>query len=460
MSVAALPAALFPQQDAPLRGNDSRQPGSSPRRAASGKGVDDVDAPEDERESKDDAANASPDAFNELLAGLLNVSTPQPVESPPVQDAATETPAASSVDAVGDASTGAATNAAPTDATAINGANAQAAAGDSTPLAMATPAETPPSTTVDASAGQPENVSNAAMNAEAAQAKSSESAAQSDSAAAQATGQDAATPQADENQPAPEISADGSASEQPRSESRTESSSARDTSHLANKPESASSTQVEPNAQTPSAADLTKAGNVQTSAEVTTSAEKKAAPEKPAEVTHAAHELNPIEPVVQDVGAAAISAAANPAAPVGTSSSTPIAADHVSRQVVQAILTHETDVTTLGQRSFEMMLDPPELGRLMIQMSRGAKGLEVKISAEDDAVGAILKASGADLQQSLQLSSLSLGEFGTPTQSSSEQFTDSSADESPRGVSSVTRNRSFVPAQSAGRSSGALNVIV
>jgi hypothetical protein len=459
MSVAALPAALFPQQDAPLRGSDSQRLDSSSRRAASGKSVDDVDAPEDEREPKDDAANASPDAFNELLAGLLNVNSPQPVESPPVQEAAAETPAASSAEAVGEASGGAATNAAPTGATAINGANAQASAADSTSSAAATPADTPPAATIDHSGPQPEQVSDASMKPATAEANSSASTAKSESAAVQATAQDA-TSQTDENPQAPEASANGSASEEPRSESRTEGSSARSTSHPSGKPVAAPAASVEPKSQAPAAGGSAETGKVQAAPEVIAPAEKKAAPEKPAEVAHSTHELNAIEPVVQDVGASAFSAVANPATPVGTNSPAPIAADHVSRQVVQAILTHETDVTTLGQRSFEMMLDPPELGRLMIQMTRSSKGLEVKISAEDDAVGAILKASGADLQQSLQLSSLSLGQFGTPTQSSSESFTDSSADESPRGIPSVTRHRSFVPATSAGRSSGALNVIV
>jgi flagellar hook-length control protein FliK len=85
----------------------------------------------------------------------------------------------------------------------------------------------------------------------------------------------------------------------------------------------------------------------------------------------------------------------------------------VSNQVIQALLAGERELPQSGQRSFEMLLDPPELGRLFIQMTRGAKGLEVRISAEDDRVGGILQSSAADLQQALQLSNLELGQFGT-----------------------------------------------
>jgi len=84
---------------------------------------------------------------------------------------------------------------------------------------------------------------------------------------------------------------------------------------------------------------------------------------------------------------------------------------HVSQQVLQALAAYEAELPQGGARSFELLLDPPELGRLLVQMSRTSKGVDVRISAENESVRSILETSGTELQQSLQLSGFDLGQF-------------------------------------------------
>ncbi|QDT56214.1 Flagellar hook-length control protein FliK [Caulifigura coniformis] len=84
---------------------------------------------------------------------------------------------------------------------------------------------------------------------------------------------------------------------------------------------------------------------------------------------------------------------------------------NVTQQVMQALAAYEADLPQNGARSFEMLLDPPELGRLLVQMSRTSKGVDVRISAENESVRSMLETSGAELQQSLQLSGFDLGQF-------------------------------------------------
>jgi len=92
----------------------------------------------------------------------------------------------------------------------------------------------------------------------------------------------------------------------------------------------------------------------------------------------------------------------------GAAASTP---SHVSQQVLQALAAYEAELPQGGSRSFEMLLDPPELGRLLVQMSRTSKGVDVRISAENETVRSILETTGAEMQQSLQLSGFDLGQF-------------------------------------------------
>ncbi|OAI52114.1 hypothetical protein AYO47_01205 [Planctomyces sp. SCGC AG-212-M04] len=92
----------------------------------------------------------------------------------------------------------------------------------------------------------------------------------------------------------------------------------------------------------------------------------------------------------------------------GAAASTPA---HVSQQVLQALQAYEAELPQNGSRSFEMLLDPPELGRLLVQMSRTSKGVDVRISAENESVRSILETTGAEMQQSLQLSGFDLGQF-------------------------------------------------
>ncbi|MBX3444725.1 MAG: flagellar hook-length control protein FliK [Planctomyces sp.] len=96
----------------------------------------------------------------------------------------------------------------------------------------------------------------------------------------------------------------------------------------------------------------------------------------------------------------------------------------ISRQVSSALLARETELAPQGREGFELVLDPPELGRLFISLSRTGGGLEVRIAAENDHVRAILENSGAELQQSLQMSGFSLGQSGTPSQSREDLFRD------------------------------------
>jgi len=84
---------------------------------------------------------------------------------------------------------------------------------------------------------------------------------------------------------------------------------------------------------------------------------------------------------------------------------------NVTQQVMQALAAYEADLPQNGARSFEMLLDPPELGRLLVQMSRTSKGVDVRISAENESVRSMLETTGAELQQSLQLSGFDLGQF-------------------------------------------------
>jgi flagellar hook-length control protein FliK len=132
-----------------------------------------------------------------------------------------------------------------------------------------------------------------------------------------------------------------------------------------------------------------------------------AAAEKPA----AAPEMEVVDSTVNTANAAS---AANSASSVATSHPSTAAASapaHVSQQVLQALAAYEADLPQNGSRSFEMLLDPPELGRLLVQMSRTSKGVDVRISAENDSVRSILETSGAEMQQSLQLSGFDLGQF-------------------------------------------------
>jgi flagellar hook-length control protein FliK len=107
--------------------------------------------------------------------------------------------------------------------------------------------------------------------------------------------------------------------------------------------------------------------------------------------------------------------AANPTAASSAPAATPVV-----HQITHAIIAEQAHVTMEREHSFQMLLEPPELGRLFIQMSRGSRGLEVKISAEDEGVRSILQTSAGDLQQSLQLSNLSTGQFGASMQQHSE----------------------------------------
>jgi flagellar hook-length control protein FliK len=108
------------------------------------------------------------------------------------------------------------------------------------------------------------------------------------------------------------------------------------------------------------------------------------------------------------------SAAGN--APSGVAHTSPDAAAastpaHVSQQVQQALAAYEAELPQGGSRSFELLLDPPELGRLLVQMSRTSKGVDVRIAAENETVRSILETTGAEMQQTLQLSGFDLGQF-------------------------------------------------
>lgn len=105
-----------------------------------------------------------------------------------------------------------------------------------------------------------------------------------------------------------------------------------------------------------------------------------------------------------------------------SSASTPV---HVSQQVMQALAAYEAELPADGMRSFEMILDPPELGRLIVQMSKTSKGVDVRIAAENETVRSILETTGQELQQGLQLSGFDLGQFSgssSGTFSNGEEF--------------------------------------
>ena len=105
-----------------------------------------------------------------------------------------------------------------------------------------------------------------------------------------------------------------------------------------------------------------------------------------------------------------------------SSASTPV---HVSQQVMQALAAYEAELPADGMRSFEMILDPPELGRLIVQMSKSSKGVDVRIAAENETVRSILETTGQELQQGLQLSGFDLGQFSgssSGTFSNGEEF--------------------------------------
>ncbi len=119
------------------------------------------------------------------------------------------------------------------------------------------------------------------------------------------------------------------------------------------------------------------------------------------------------QPEIAGEGAADVVAAGSATSASAVSGQSPSAATptRVSQQVLQALATYEAELPANGARSFELLLDPPELGRLLLQMSRTANGVEVRIAAENEAVRAILESTGQDLQQSLQLSGFDLGQF-------------------------------------------------
>jgi flagellar hook-length control protein FliK len=97
----------------------------------------------------------------------------------------------------------------------------------------------------------------------------------------------------------------------------------------------------------------------------------------------------------------------------GISTETPAPASpvHVTQQIQQALAAYEAELPPNGTRTFEMLLDPPELGRLIVQMSRGSKGVDIRIAAENETVRSILETHAADLQQNLQLTGFDLGQF-------------------------------------------------
>lgn len=140
--------------------------------------------------------------------------------------------------------------------------------------------------------------------------------------------------------------------------------------------------------------------------------------------------------------------------PLDAPAASAVASSHITSQIAEMIVAREADLAS-GPQSFEMMLDPPELGRLFIQMNRGTKGLEVRISAEDDRVSAILQTSGGELQQALQSSDLSFGQFQSGSQSSSDAFQE---------IVRSAEFRSPVPAMRTpvvgSRSNSSLNVVV
>jgi flagellar hook-length control protein FliK len=158
------------------------------------------------------------------------------------------------------------------------------------------------------------------------------------------------------------------------------------------------------------------------------------------------------------VAAATTDAKAAVATTPGTSAPT---AAHISAQVAQVLMGRDADIQAGQSKSFEMMLDPPELGRLFIQMSRGNRGLEVRISAEDDRVGALLQSSASDLQQSLQLSNLSLGQFGTNSQQTPNEAFRDLIDAGGSDIPVNTTGRGAAPAFVRPRAgASALNVVV
>lgn len=143
-----------------------------------------------------------------------------------------------------------------------------------------------------------------------------------------------------------------------------------------------------------------------------------------------------------------------------TDAATASAPAHVSQQVLQALAAYEAELPAGGARSFELLLDPPELGRLLVQMSRTAKGVDVRIAAENETVRSILETTGQELQQSLQLSGFDLGQFGGSSSNGSfaggEEFVfapsmESFAAAGPSAARSITTTFSRT---------GAVNVIV
>lgn len=142
-----------------------------------------------------------------------------------------------------------------------------------------------------------------------------------------------------------------------------------------------------------------------------------------------------------------------------TDNATASTPSHVSQQVAQALAAYEAELPSSGSKSFQLLLDPPELGRLLIQMSRSSKGVSVRIAAENETVQAMLETTGAELQQTLQLSNFDLGGFGgSPSNSSGE-----SANEfvfAPTLQSFASGSRSTAVSPAATSSNSAVNVVV
>jgi hypothetical protein len=103
--------------------------------------------------------------------------------------------------------------------------------------------------------------------------------------------------------------------------------------------------------------------------------------------------------------------AAPAAGPTYRDASAPAPAAAIHEQVLRAVVAQESAAATVNERRFELLLDPPELGRLLIQMQRGLRGVEVRIAAEDAQVDAWLRTSAHELEQTLQTSQFTLGGF-------------------------------------------------
>jgi flagellar hook-length control protein FliK len=90
-------------------------------------------------------------------------------------------------------------------------------------------------------------------------------------------------------------------------------------------------------------------------------------------------------------------------------------------QIVKGVSTHSSE----GVTRVEAQIDPPELGRMSIELSRTAEGLSAKITADDPAVLALLDQQVREVQQALEaagvpLLSLQLG-LGMDSSSSREE---------------------------------------